>query len=730
MPTRSKLFVSLAIVLISLAPSIPAVPETGQRTVVVLNSYHQGFVWTDRIMEGLSASLASFGNRLDLRIEYLDAKRRPPTGTYRPSLAAAMGIKYSGVPVDAVVVSDNAALDFLIENRATLFPGVPVIFCGINNFSPSMLKDQKGITGVSEDPDFVGTISLALRMTGASSVVLITDPTDTGVQNHAIALRALRETGIEADHLELSGRDYDLDELKDILRSLDSRWTVILLDFFQDKWGAYLSLDTVIPEICAASAVPVFTHADLYFGLGPVGGILNRGIDQGRTAGSLVARILDGESVDSIPILTPSIPVPTFDYRYLVRHGLLKRELPEHSLVLYKPFSVWETYRAQLIGTIMTFLSLVALIVALVLTMAGRRRAEIALSKNREQLRSIYDGMNDAVFIHDPVSAAIIDANGAVTKSFGYSIEELRTLRIADLSEFPNDETQRAAESLIRRAANGERLLQSWRARRKDGTLFTAEVSLCGANAGGQDVVIVSARDVTEKERANAEIERSLREKETLLGEIHHRVKNNFQIISSLLDLQLMEIQQTRHEADPSIIALREPRDRVHAMALVHELLYRTGDYSAINLAEYLQELASYISLSYDSAKRGIDYVLEAEDILIDIDRAVPCGLVVNELLVNACKYAFPPESDADRKSIRGAIGITATAKDGVLRLTIHDNGVGIPQAILDGVRPGGLGLTLVRSLAQQLKGSLTLSRGSTPQGASGTSVVLEFPQV
>jgi two-component sensor histidine kinase len=98
-------------------------------------------------------------------------------------------------------------------------------------------------------------------------------------------------------------------------------------------------------------------------------------------------------------------------------------------------------------------------------------------------------------------------------------------------------------------------------------------------------------------------------------------------------------------------------------------------------------------------------------------------------LLVNACKYAFPPESDADRKTIRGAIGITATAKDGVLRLTIHDNGVGIPQAILDGERPGGLGLTIVRSLAQQLKGSLILSRASDSQGTSGTSVVLEFPQ-
>jgi len=695
------------------------------QTVVVLNSYHQGFVWTDRIMEGLSSSLDRFGSGLDLRLEYLDAKRRPPTSDYRRTFAETLRLKYDGINVDAVVVTDNAALDFVIEYRSLIFHSSPVVFCGINNFSGAMLKGQSNITGVSEDPDIAGTIGLALKLTGATAIALVTDTTDTGIQNRDVALRVLKDVYSGIEYRELSGDSLDLGELEEALRGLGNEWSVLFLDFFQNRSNEYLAVDAVLPAVCNASSVPVFTHTDLYSGLGPVGGMLNRGIDQGRIAGLLVARILSGEAAASIPVISPSVPIPTFDHRALARHRLLDKPLPEGSVLTHVPFSIWNEYREPLIGAIIVLITLCFLVAALTLTIVGKRKAESTLRKSREQLRSIYDGMNDAIFIHDPVDASIIDANMAAVKIFGYSLEELRSMRILDLSANTGEETQLQAELMIQRAASGERVLESWRSKRKDGSCFSAEVSLCSAYAGGRDVVIVVSRDITERERANAEREKSLKEKEMLLSEVHHRVKNNFQIISSLLDLQLMEIQQDCANDDPRLSALREPRDRIHAMALVHELLYRSGDFAEIDLSEYLGELAGYISNSYGAFSSGIRCSIESLDVHLDIDRAIPCGLAVNELLINAFKYAFPQETGTTHHPEGKLIQVCAEKIDGGIRLSIQDNGVGLPRAIISGEDDGRLGLTLVRSLASQLRGTLALGRNASD---SGTLIVMEFP--
>ncbi len=689
-----------------------------QRNVVVIHSYHQGFVWTDRIQEGIAQALARFGPEIDIHTEYLDAKRFPLSGQYRAAAAEAFRLKFAKARPDVVVVSDNAALSFVVENRETVFPSVPVVFCGINNFVPALLGGKDGFTGTSEDPDIAGTINTALEITGATSLVLITDSTDTGSRNRAAAVGALRDLLAGAvTFYALDGNEYDLEEVCEALKGLDSKWVVLFLDFFEDKRKEYLAIDSVLPAICAASPVPVFTHVDLYFGIGPVGGILNRGIDQGRTAGELAARILDGEPVDSIPIIPVSSPVPVFDFRALERHGLSEKALPPGSRIFYRPVSVWNAYRPYILTGAAVFALLSAAVAGLSITVAAKRRAELALLKSREQLRSIYDGMSDAVFIHDPADGSILDVNETAVAYYGYTLEELRNMRVSQLSEDASDQSQEAALSLIRRAGAGENLRFQWRARRRDGVVFTSDVAMRRAVAAGREVVIVSGRDVSERERAKAELERALREKETLLAEIHHRVKNNFQIISSLLDLQLMEAQARCGDDDLEIEALREPRDRIHAMALVHELLYRAGNYDSIDLDDYLRELSSYLSTAYNAAPRGIACDIEAASVALEIGRAVPCGLAVNELLVNAYKYAF-----ADKAG--GRIVVRASVAGSRLSLSVADDGVGLPADIVSGERRGGLGLTLVQGLVQQLGGTMDFSPGLDGRG---TAVRLEF---
>jgi len=148
----------------------------------------------------------------------------------------------------------------------------------------------------------------------------------------------------------------------------------------------------------------------------------------------------------------------------------------------------------------------------------------------------------------------------------------------------------------------------------------------------------VTCRDITARKEAERRIEDSLREKEILLREIHHRVKNNFQIINSLFDLQLLGA------SDPRIAeALREPRSRIHSMALIHERLYQSGDFDSVDFADYIRELADELVLGYGRA--GIELSLEAESLELGMEEAIPCGLALNELITNALKYAFPDPS-------------------------------------------------------------------------------------
>jgi two-component sensor histidine kinase len=195
----------------------------------------------------------------------------------------------------------------------------------------------------------------------------------------------------------------------------------------------------------------------------------------------------------------------------------------------------------------------------------------------------------------------------------------------------------------------------------------------------------------------------SLSEKEVLLKEVHHRVKNNLQVISSLLSLQAGYAKD--EEADEMF---RESRNRVKSMALVHEKLYQSRELSRINFAEYLNELATDLFRAYGVDPRTVSLRIDVGDVFLGVDTAVHCGLIVNELLSNCLKHAFP----AGRK---GSVSITLRPSgDNRLRLTVRDDGVGFPKDV-DFRNTKTLGLQLVQTLVQQLDGTADMhSNGGT----------------
>ena len=210
------------------------------------------------------------------------------------------------------------------------------------------------------------------------------------------------------------------------------------------------------------------------------------------------------------------------------------------------------------------------------------------------------------------------------------------------------------------------------------------------------------SRDITKQKAVEDALRMSLNEKEVLLKEIHHRVKNNMQIISSLISLQ-----SDYAENEDTIKMFDDSKNRIRSMALIHEKLYQSDDLSLIDFSDYIKSLASKLLEFYGLNARIITLKVDASDITLSIDSAIPCGLIINELISNSIKHAFPEEKE-------GSMSIGMHEINDNYVLIIEDNGVGFPEKI-DFRKTDSLGLQIVQTLTLQLGGEIELeSNGGT----------------
>ena len=219
----------------------------------------------------------------------------------------------------------------------------------------------------------------------------------------------------------------------------------------------------------------------------------------------------------------------------------------------------------------------------------------------------------------------------------------------------------------------------------------------------GEDEAIVIVRDTTDRRQAE-----EAREKEMLLMEIHHRVKNNLQVVSSLLYLQSRDIEDER-----ILQMFKDSQNRVRTMALIHEQLYQSDELKGVDFGGYLGSLAKSLVASYTNGSGNVKLVLDTQPVALSLDKATPCGLIVNEIISNCLKHAFPSNADGE---IRVSLSMTE-AQPPEVRLVIADNGVGIPEEVGQ-EKQKTLGLTLIRTLIDQIKGELEIDSSHGTQYA------------
>ena len=329
--------------------------------------------------------------------------------------------------------------------------------------------------------------------------------------------------------------------------------------------------------------------------------------------------------------------------------------------------------------------------------MSARQQVEKNLCDSEERYHALFENSVAGVLLTQP-NGNILAANPTACLIFGRSEEEICRVGRSGVVDLADPRLQKALEERqLRGRFSGELTCL-----RKDGTRFPCEVSsaIFIDNEGTQMTSMI-IRDITERRRAEDDLLLSIQERDVLLKEIHHRVKNNMQIISSLIRLQFSDDRMLLNPAKISTVAL-ELQNRIESIALVHELLYQSKSLSKIDFNQYVKHIVASLLLVYNIKSEQVKIIIEVADKPVDITAAIPMGLIVNELLTNAIKYAFPSEKSGEIKILM------SIDDDNTYCLTICDNGIGLP-ADFNIEKADSFGLHLVFMLVQQLNGTMKI---------------------
>lgn len=340
-------------------------------------------------------------------------------------------------------------------------------------------------------------------------------------------------------------------------------------------------------------------------------------------------------------------------------------------------------------------------------------RRDRELQKSGERYRRLFADSEVPALLIAPKGGDIRDANRAALLYYGFEREELLRLRIEELA-VPTEPGS---------AGHGPRLTSHGRIRSrhrtKGGKLRDIELFSTPIELDGENYIYAMIFDITQRVRAEEQVCRDLEEKTVLLKEVHHRVKNNLQIVVSLLHLQSRLIH------DPEDLSLfQASQDRIHSMALTHELLYQSPDFSSVEMSDYIEHLASYFRDVYALSEGTLEW--ELESFSLNLDRALPCGLIINELVTNACRHALPHSVEPRIKLLLG-IEAGRRGKKTSVRFEIMDNGPGLPETV-DPAKADSLGFSLVHTLVGQLGGSIEWLPAHPERNPSGLLVRLRFP--
>jgi len=696
--------------------------EQAPRRILYISSYHRGYIWNDGIEQGLRERLKESAQSVDLYVEFLDTRRFPNLVT-SPTLVEFFAAKHGKTKYDVIIASDNPAVDFVVKHRNKIFPNTPIIFCGYNSFRPEMLKGVENITGVNEEIDFGGTIEMALKVHPHTKKLIFvsSDFNVNGKRNQEIIEKYIIPH--YRAHYEIRQiKNQYLQNIEQELSQLSSDSLVFMLGPpLDNREREVLTTEEYYHRFATASAVPSYSFWDFTLNTGSMGGQIITGLDQGRKVIDLTRELFNNKPIGEIPVVMETPTRKVFDFNTMQRFNISESVLPADSIIINKPNSFYEQYKTYIWGMILLSLALFISsgILAVLLRrsywlrkqlaaeiierqkieetllkyqehledMVTERTAEIQrVNESLQEREALFHGMFDlhsaVMFLLNPETGHIVEANRAALDYYGYTLEVLRDLHVDRINQL----TRAEIEVEMQRAKNEHCKYFEFRHRLATGEIRDVEVHASRVSWKGQVLLFSIVHDITARKQIDAALktrEAELNElnttKDRLFSIIAHDLRSPFQAILGLSAYLLDSLNSG---------SIQENRALVQNICVAADNTFKLLN----TLLDWARTQTNQVSIHLETVNlfpmiinvlNGVNTLARHKNIHLNFDFSDDLAVVADEnmlntilrnLVSNAIKYTQPD----------GKIEVIAQTRDAYIEITVLDNGVGMSEEARD----------------------------------------------
>ncbi len=713
-----------------------------KKTILYINSYHNGYKWSDMEQNGIRSKLDSGPYSIDLQVEYLDAKRYNIPAVI-DSLFQVFQKKYSHEHFDVIIVSDDDALNFALRYRPRLFPGVPIVFCGVNDLKNKDLTSGN-LTGVIESFDLTRTIDVALKLHPEKRrMIVIGDESTAG-----LAIKKQIEAIVPRfkDRLQV---DYwtriDLPEAQRRVQHLPDNSFLFFIPYFQIINNRTYTAEEVMSALYTHSRVPIYTSWKFLLGSGAVGGCMLSGEDHGRIAAGMALKILDGTPADSIPIIRHPSGSYLFDYNVMQHLRIPEKLLPPGSTIINAPKVFYELPK-ELVWTIVTsLLLLLVTLVFLVSAMLDRRQVERKIKDQLTFQETLMD-TNPQLVSWKNLDFRYLGANRAFATFFGLKDPSEVISKTAQDIIHDQEYTQWSHSADIAVVTNRKAFLKV-RKRLTDHQGNAAWIEVNKVPLRDQSGKIVGILSTVENITRELDLEKQLLQSQkmeaigTLAGGIAHDFNNILTSIINSTELAIGDVDpdsQTNKDLERVLKAARRG-GRVVKQILAFSKPSQEG-FRPTNLADVVNEVVGLMEISLPGNIEMCSHIPP------DIGCVLADPTQIYQAVMNLCTNAFHALRESGGILQLSLEEIALEAEEAkvlnletgeYIRLTVSDNGPGIAPGIIDKIfdpffstkdkaEGTGLGLAVVHGIVKAHLGGVRVDSVEN----RGTAFDLFFPKI